>query len=174
MFWKKFEFDFFGIKKLKKEVSSLVEQIVYDDGKPYRNILFVSNILTVVFKDNIVVSMVSDYENIEKITKCSTKKEILDILMPKVVEITKADEKEILVELEAKEVFFEHKEEVLNFLDDRFTTIEKDYYYNGINLPIPTILVNSLLNAKKEQKLEVYESLVKFWLWSSLNHLMLS
>lgn len=172
--FKDFSLDFFGIKKLTKQIEELKkvvnEKVV--EVKPYKSAKYGNGILTVVLHDGDIISKVCTVDKARELNGLFTEQEIRDnyaekpaIAYTRPVTVPVIDEKEKV----AKAKFAEHAEEVLDILGPDYVESEGEFFFNGINIPIPTILLNALVETKRQGLDTQYESFKNFWMWASLN-----
>jgi hypothetical protein len=174
-FFKDFTLNWFGKKKLQELTDKVEElrQIVLAERvstKPYKNAYYSQGILTIVLHDGDIISKVCSVDQAKLLNNLPTEAAIRDVFgekapIPEVKPVQGISEQE----QKAKQKFTEHSDEVLDILGDLFETDGVDFFYKGIPLAIPTILVNSLLETKRQGEEEQFESLKNFWLWTSTN-----
>lgn len=181
MWFKDFNLDWFGKKKMQQQIDNLVKgfnelaEIVKkekENTKPYKNGYYSNGILTVVLNNGDVISAQCTTENAKKLNTCTNEDEIKQ-LFDKNYHVNNPvvyDNKEIpKEELAAKKKFVENSDELLEILGKNFKKNGEEFFYNKVKLPIPAILLNAFVENKRAGNFEVYDSLVNFWLWTSLN-----
>lgn len=185
MWFKNFNLDWFGKKKMQgqldiivkniKDLSNVVQKDKSND-KAYKNGYYTNSILTIVFHNGDVISMPCKPEYAKQLNDCKNEDDIrklfdinvinqsCDLIKPKYLEN----------ELETNEIFIDNSIELLEILGSDFYMKNSGFYYKHIKLPIPTILLNALLQNKKQGNILEYQSLINFWLWTSLNPIQTS
>lgn len=182
MWFKDFNLDWFGTKKMKQQIEDLTKgfnelvEIVKkekENAKPYKNGYYSNGILTVVLNNGDVISNQCTVENAKKLSGCTTEEEVKQLYDKTYYDkepVVIADNKNVpKKELEAKKKFIENSDELLEILGKDFKKTGEEFFYKKVKLPIPTILLNAFVENKRVGNVEVYNSLVNFWLWTSLN-----
>ena len=162
-FSKIFDFNFFG-KKPKVEKRYDIDGGESSHVKPYKNILYSNNTITVITKEGNIMSALGNREKLAKIMELSTIEEIKNELYDVDKIVAFEQDNDVVNEL-AK-----HRDEVLEFLgDDKFVTKSDGFYLKGINLVLPDIIINSFIELKKASKEDEFSALEIFWHWTALN-----
>lgn len=181
MWFKDFNLDWFGKKKMQQQIDNLVKgfnelaEIVKkekENTKPYKNGYYSNGILTVVLNNGDVISAQCTTENVKKLNTCTNEDEIKQLFDKNyyVNNPVVYDNKEIpKEELAAKKKFVENSDELLEILGKDFKKSGEEFFFKKVKLPIPAILLNAFVENKRAGNFEVYDSLVNFWLWTSLN-----
>ncbi len=175
MSWfKEFKLDWFGKKKydsLIKEIQELKKVITEEKAstKPYKKAYYANGIITIVLYSGDVLSKVCDITLAKQLDTFNTEFEIIEAYSDKPVLAVSSefnmDEKEKM----AKDLFSIHSDEVLDILGDQFDEKNGEFFYKGVNLAIPTILLNAMVETKRQGMDNQFNSFKNFWLWTSLN-----
>lgn len=134
-------------------------------SRPFKKVKYVDGTITVVLKDGDVVSKSNSTSNDhERIRKCKTEQEVLNIIYSKEV-----------LEDYVKETGFEPQvtydaAKVLEETGD-FEIVDNAVYLKGIKRSLPALLVSKFAEVLGDElsSKEEYESLKKFWLKCCLN-----
>jgi hypothetical protein len=178
IFNKIFDFDFFG-KKAKeklKEVQNINDFLLQREReeavlinplkKPYKNIIYSNGIITVIFKDGNVISAAKPLEIVEIVKNATDESQVITLLKTEKVKPQLDKNKE---EAENIQKFAKYKEEVLELLGEDFNCKNEQFFYKNISLPINSLILNSLIEHKKNNAQEEYNALIHFFLWSAAN-----
>jgi len=159
MFSKLFNFNLFKKKEVEKQ-----EEIIYE--KPYLKLMFQNNVIIAILNNGDVVTANKSMEDFINARNVSTEKELLEILKePEQISQNGSDK-----DIDLKTNLIDHNEEILELLnDERFTHSSSNFYYNNISLPIPPIVLNSLIKLKSEEKSAEFEAMICFFLKLALN-----
>jgi hypothetical protein len=189
IFNKVFDFDFFG-KKAKERVKELeiansVAEKHYQDlhqefqeldkdydtllrhdilkeaKKPYKSIIYSNGIITVIFNDGSVISVTKPVETIEMVKNATDESQIIALLKVEEVKVEIDNNKEEVANIQK---FAEYKEEVLELLGEDFNCKNEKFFYKTISLPINSLILNSLIEHKKNNNKEEFTALVCFFL----------
>lgn len=184
MFTKTISWDWFKSKKEEKEnrfeeissyndqkdkdyVTIVQEEFEKESKKVVKKTIYSNGIGTVIFKDYDVFSKEIEFEKMQLVKDCISKEEVYSLFNPpKKMEVIENEEEEYK---QAMLCFIEYKQEVLDLLGEDFNEKNGNFYYKTISLPIDSLILNSLIEAKKESKEDVFEGLINFFLWLALN-----
>lgn len=161
-FFKNFDFNFFGKKpKVEKQYDDITES---SHVKPYKNILYSNNTITIITKEGVILSAPGNREKLAKIMEFSNLEDMRNELYDVNKVVVFKEDNDVVNEL-AK-----HRDEVLEFLgDDKFVTKSDGFYLKGINLVLPDIIINTFIELKKAGKEDELSALEMFWHWTALN-----
>lgn len=165
MFTKTFSWGWLKSKKEEKsnyELQLEEKYITELEEKVVKNTIYSNGIGTVIFKDGDVFSKEIEFEKMQLVKDCTSKEDVYKIFNPLIIA-------EVDFEKEAQLNFLEYKQEVLDLLGVDFNEKNGNFYYKTISLPIDSLILNSLIEAKKENKEDVFEALINFFLWLALN-----
>lgn len=187
-----FKFDWFGSKERKQLQSerdlneiliqhseALTKEIVKSRevaSKPYKNLYYTSDIVTVVLQDGTLLSKQVDKSVFEQIREANTEKEILDLLSPTVVETQTDTQEQLNMVLNNLGILKFHPE---------FEIKGNSVFLKGINLAIPPSVLASFIEicekiesvdvigreAEFDEYSDQYEALKMFWIKLALNGL---
>lgn len=175
MWFKDFKLDWFGTRKVNKqleELTSIVKDLVNKEqksDKPYKNAYYANGILTVVFHNAEVISKICSANEAKALNDCKTEMDIRKLFDVNYVKMVATNDTIPEEEVNAQKLLVKHSDEVLDILGDNFKKLGSDFFYKKVDLPIPTILLNAMVENKRLGKKKVFKSLVNFWLWTSLN-----
>lgn len=182
IFNKVFDFDFFG-NKAKERIKELEEtnnrlfqqvqeeikeneenwnnQILKEVKKPYKNIIYSNGIITVIFNDGSVISATKPVDVVEMVKMADDESQVIALLKVEEVRVQPDKNNE---ENENIQKFAEYKEEVLELLGTDFSCVNSLFFYKNISLPINSLILNSLIEHKKNNAEDEYNALLSFFL----------
>lgn len=173
LFNKTFDWDFFG-KKAKeklKEVQNINDFLLQEKKeeielinplkRPYKNIIYSNGIITVIFKDGSVISALKSIETVEMVKNATDESQVIALLKVEEVKLELDKSKE---EVKNIQKFAKYKEEVLELLGEDFNCKNEQFFYKDISLPIDSLILNSLIEHKKNDAKEEFKALLSFFL----------
>lgn len=139
-------------EKVKNEYASLAST------KPYKNLYYIGDNLTVVSHDGNVITQLGVSKDLyDKIVSASSFDEIIKMLAP----VESLKETETNFDLSPyTSILDNHKD---------FEKVEKGYIFKGVNLVIPSPILSSFIEIIETNKDEEYQALKMFWLKLALN-----
>ena len=169
MFFKKINWDFFGTKAKQRseELEKQVEELSKERQKVYKNLMYSNGIITVVFHEGEVMSATKPVEIVDMIKNAWSEDGIRKLMAPTPVIETKSNEDE--EEQDKINNFNLYKDEVLSLLGDKFSSKDENFFFENINLPLPSIVLNSFIELKKANDEEGFIAMEMFWYWAALN-----